>query len=82
MAETTGDSRTEEARSGAGGWAAALRGPWSVVWAIVTVVLGPAATTASVLDRANAAPLRHDGPRADRAQACHGSHPDRRRTAT
>ncbi|MEV6840190.1 hypothetical protein AB0N17_37820 [Streptomyces sp. NPDC051133] len=35
------------------------RGPWAVVCAAVTVVLGPAAVTASALDQANAAPLHH-----------------------
>ncbi|MEU6812715.1 hypothetical protein ABZ920_27800 [Streptomyces sp. NPDC046831] len=73
---------TEAAESGPAGWAAALRGYWTVICAIATVVLGPAAATASALDRANAAPLRHDGPRADRTQPCLASHPDRRRTAT
>ncbi|MER5398769.1 hypothetical protein [Streptomyces sp. NPDC002599] len=45
---------------------AAAWGPWAVVCAVVTVVLGPAAVTASALDRANAAPRHHtaraDGP--------------------
>ncbi|MER6676896.1 hypothetical protein [Streptomyces sp. NPDC000983] len=31
-------------------------GVWAVVCAVATVVLGPAAVTASALDRANAAP--------------------------
>lgn len=35
------------------------RGPWAVLCAVVTVVLGPAAVTASALDQANAAPLHH-----------------------
>jgi hypothetical protein len=35
------------------------RGPWAVVCAVVTVVLGPAAATASALDQANAAPQHH-----------------------
>ncbi|MFJ7334697.1 hypothetical protein ACIQU3_28340 [Streptomyces sp. NPDC101110] len=35
------------------------RGPWAVLCAAVTVVLGPAAVTASALDQANAAPLHH-----------------------
>ncbi|MET9757463.1 hypothetical protein ABZ016_00160 [Streptomyces sp. NPDC006372] len=35
----------------------APRGPWAVLCAAVTVVLGPAAVTASALDQANAAPL-------------------------
>lgn len=38
---------------------AAARGPWAVVCAVVTVVLGPMALTASTLDRANAAPRHH-----------------------
>ncbi|KAB1980537.1 hypothetical protein F8144_33980 [Streptomyces triticiradicis] len=62
--------RTAGARSPgpAAGRGAAARGPWAVVCAVVTVVLGPAAVTASALDRANAAPRHHtaraDGPRA------------------
>ncbi|MEV5102853.1 hypothetical protein ACFQ7G_36500 [Streptomyces massasporeus] len=39
--------------------AVAPRGPWAVLCAVVTVVLGPAAVTASALDQANAAPLHH-----------------------
>ncbi|MGW0499200.1 hypothetical protein ACWD0Z_28370 [Streptomyces sp. NPDC003007] len=39
--------------------ARAVRGPWAVLCAAVTVVLGPAAVTASALDQANAAPLHH-----------------------
>ncbi|GAA4291490.1 hypothetical protein GCM10023086_00340 [Streptomyces venetus] len=35
----------------------APRGPWAVLCAVATVVLGPAAATASALDQANAAPL-------------------------
>ncbi|GHD98008.1 hypothetical protein [Streptomyces alanosinicus] len=35
------------------------RGPWAAVRAAATVVLGPAAATASALDQANAAPLHH-----------------------
>ncbi|GGY39792.1 hypothetical protein [Streptomyces djakartensis] len=34
----------------------AARGPWAVLRAALTVVLGPAAATASALDQANAAP--------------------------
>ncbi|MET7984016.1 MULTISPECIES: hypothetical protein [unclassified Streptomyces] len=45
----------------------AARGPWAVVCAAATVVLGPAVVTASALDRANAAPLHHTV-RADRPQ--------------
>lgn len=32
---------------------------WTVVCAVATVVLGPAAVTASALDQANAAPMHH-----------------------
>ncbi|MEU1709351.1 hypothetical protein ABZ478_28990 [Streptomyces sp. NPDC005706] len=41
------------------GRARATRGPWAVVRAVATVVLGPAAVTASALDQANAAPPHH-----------------------
>ncbi|MGW7265438.1 hypothetical protein [Streptomyces sp. NPDC054842] len=44
---------------GTGRWTSALRGPWTVMCAVVTVVVGPAAATASALDRANAAPPLH-----------------------
>ncbi|MDQ1020158.1 hypothetical protein [Streptomyces afghaniensis] len=39
--------------------AGAARGPWAVLCAVATVVLGPAAATASALDQANAAPPYH-----------------------
>ncbi|MEY2248667.1 hypothetical protein AB8A21_38075 [Streptomyces sp. BF23-18] len=46
----------------------AARGPWAVLCAVATVVLGPAAVTASALDQANSAPRHHtartDGQRA------------------
>ncbi|MGW2636330.1 hypothetical protein [Streptomyces sp. NPDC001348] len=32
---------------------------WAVVCAVATVVLGPAAVTASALDQANKAPMHH-----------------------
>ena len=32
---------------------------WTVVCAVATVVLGPAAVTASALDQANKAPMHH-----------------------
>ncbi|MFJ5727753.1 hypothetical protein [Streptomyces paradoxus] len=44
------------------------RGPWAVLRAVVTVVLGPAAVTASALGQANAAPL-HEAVRADQTHA-------------
>ncbi|MBG0855922.1 hypothetical protein I2W78_29780 [Streptomyces spinoverrucosus] len=53
---------------GAGTWNGALRGPWTVLCAVATVVLGPAAVTASALDQANAAPLHHAA-KADQTQA-------------
>jgi hypothetical protein len=56
------------------------RGPWVALCAAVTVVLGPAAATASALDQANAAPLHH-GVRAGQAQACLPADSTRRRTA-
>ncbi|MGY1501452.1 hypothetical protein ACW4TU_33555 [Streptomyces sp. QTS52] len=53
--------RTERAggKRPSGGWAGAARNPWTVLCAVATVVLGPAAVTASALDQANAAPMRH-----------------------
>ncbi|MDX3753841.1 hypothetical protein ACWDBO_02415 [Streptomyces mirabilis] len=45
--------------AGARGWNTALRTPWAVACAVVTVLVGPAAATASALDRANAAPPHH-----------------------
>ena len=53
--------------AGAGGWNTALRTPWTVACAVVTVLVGPAAATASALDRANAAPPYH-------AHENHGTH--------
>ncbi|NEB06355.1 hypothetical protein [Streptomyces sp. SID13726] len=41
---------------------------WTVVCAVATVVLGPAAVTASALDQANAAPMHH-AVKADQTQA-------------
>ncbi|MFZ4152801.1 hypothetical protein [Streptomyces pseudogriseolus] len=39
-------------------WADTLRRPWTALVAAAAVVLGPAASTASALMQANAAPLR------------------------
>ncbi|MFF8937263.1 hypothetical protein ACF08O_21460 [Streptomyces paradoxus] len=47
------NNRDTEARTGS------TRGPWAVLCAVVTVVLGPAAATASALGQANAAPPHH-----------------------
>ncbi|MET7826529.1 hypothetical protein ABZT23_17760 [Streptomyces sp. NPDC005386] len=63
----------------AGGWANGVRGPWVVVCAAATVVLGPAAVTASALGQANAAPLRHTV-RAEQPQAYLPADLTRRRT--
>lgn len=52
-------SRTESSRGTASRTARTARGPWAVVCAVATVVLGPAAVTASALDQANAAPMHH-----------------------
>ncbi|MEV0635774.1 hypothetical protein AB0I77_12530 [Streptomyces sp. NPDC050619] len=51
---------------------------WTVVCAVATVVLGPAAVTASALDQANKAPMHH-AVRADQTQAYIPSDPARRR---
>ncbi|MFC9284710.1 hypothetical protein [Streptomyces collinus] len=40
-------------------WTRAARRPWTVACVVAAVVLGPAAATASALDRANAAPPLH-----------------------
>ncbi|WP_089101182.1 hypothetical protein [Streptomyces hyaluromycini] len=75
-------SRTE-ARSEAtekAGRVRASRGPWAVVCAVATVVLGPAAVTASALDQANAAPMHH-AVKAEQTQAYIPSDATRRRTA-
>ncbi|MFJ1970859.1 hypothetical protein ACIO93_19490 [Streptomyces sp. NPDC087903] len=71
-------SRTESTRTA--GWSRAARGPWTVVCAVATVILGPAAVTASALDQANAAPLHH-AVKADQKQAYIPTDPSRRRTA-
>jgi len=63
------------------GWAKAARSPWTVVCAVATVVLGPAAVTASALDQANAAPLYH-AVRADQTQAYIPSDASRRRAVS
>jgi hypothetical protein len=53
---------------------------WTVVCAVATVVLGPAAVTASALDQADKAPLHHVA-RADQTQAYLPADPARRRAA-
>ncbi|MDV9174984.1 hypothetical protein R6V09_33345 [Streptomyces sp. W16] len=62
------------------GWAKSAHGPWAVVCAVVTVILGPAAVTASALDQANAAPMHH-AVRADQTQAYIPTDSTRRRSA-
>lgn len=64
----------------AGGRVKTARGPWTVVCAVATVVLGPAAVTASALDQANAAPM-HRTVRAEQPQAYIPSDLARRRPA-
>ncbi|MFF0135191.1 hypothetical protein ACFYRN_01975 [Streptomyces sp. NPDC005227] len=54
-----GSPERAEAPERTAGWTKAVRGPWVVLCTVATVVLGPAAVTASALDRANAAPPRH-----------------------
>ncbi|MER6128826.1 hypothetical protein ABT173_40975 [Streptomyces sp. NPDC001795] len=81
-------SRTETKRTSA--WTEAVRNPWTVVCAVATVVLGPAAVTASALDQANRAPMYHAAKPGHapehlvgygQAQAYLPSDPTRRRTA-
>jgi hypothetical protein len=72
-------SRTHTTEN-ANGWTKAARGPWTVICAVATVVLGPAAVTASALDQANAAPLYH-AVKADQTQAYIPSDISRRRAA-
>ncbi|MFJ9628438.1 hypothetical protein ACIQPR_43900 [Streptomyces sp. NPDC091280] len=62
------------------GWTKSARGPWAVVCAVATVILGPAAVTASALDQANAAPMHH-AVRADQNQAYIPTDSTRRRSA-
>ncbi|MEV7977955.1 hypothetical protein [Streptomyces sp. NPDC086519] len=79
-------SRTEgrtEARAEAtekAGRVRSSRGPWAVLCAVATVVLGPAAVTASALDQANAAPMHH-AVKAEQTQAYIPSDLTRRRAA-
>ena len=72
-------SRTETTARTAG-WASAVRSPWAVVCAVATVVLGPAAVTASALDQANASPLHHAVKAGPMQQAYLSSDASRRRT--
>ncbi|MFD8820666.1 hypothetical protein ACFV23_56655 [Streptomyces sp. NPDC059627] len=77
------NSSRSEAREDAtekAGWTTSSRGAWAVVCAVATVVLGPAAVTASALDQANAAPMHHPV-RAEQTQAYIPSDATRRRTA-
>ena len=53
---------------------------WTVVCAVATVVLGPAAVTASALDQANKAPMHH-AVRVDQTQAYIPSDTGRRRVS-
>ncbi|MFE4970131.1 hypothetical protein [Streptomyces sp. NPDC056660] len=72
--EDTKDTKEQD------GWVRSARGPWAVVCAVATVVLGPAAVTASALDQANAAPMHH-AVRAEQTQAYIPSDVTRRRAA-
>ncbi|KUL39156.1 hypothetical protein [Streptomyces regalis] len=51
---------------------------WTVVATVATVVLGPAAVTASALDQANKAPMYH-AVKAEQTQGYIPSDPSRRR---
>ena len=81
MAEagTMNSSRAGSARERTG-WIRTARRPWAVVCAVATVVLGPAAVTASVLEQANAAPPHH-AVRPDPDRAGLPADTTRRRTA-
>ncbi|MPY33200.1 hypothetical protein FNH09_18605 [Streptomyces adustus] len=75
----TTDRRTHTTeREGGRPWAA--RSPWAVLCAVATVVLGPAAVTASALEQANRAPLHHAA-QAEQPQAYLPSDPGRRRAS-
>ncbi|MFE2304371.1 hypothetical protein ACFXAW_39950 [Streptomyces sp. NPDC059445] len=52
----TGGGQDTRAVEPSGGRVTGARRPWALLCAVATVVLGPAAVTASALDRANAAP--------------------------
>ncbi|QNP73116.1 hypothetical protein IAG44_29230 [Streptomyces roseirectus] len=58
-----------------------VRSPWTVLCAVVAVVLGPAAVTASALDQANRAPLHHAVVKADAQQGYIPADPGSRRRA-
>ncbi|MEW1779548.1 hypothetical protein [Streptomyces sp. NPDC086777] len=77
-AATRAEVPTRAAEKAGRAWSS--RGPWAVVCAVATVVLGPAAVTASALDQANAAPMHH-AVRAEQGQAYIPSDATRRRTA-
>ncbi|KUO03744.1 hypothetical protein [Streptomyces caeruleatus] len=53
---------------------------WTVVCAVASVVLGPAAVTASALDQANKAPMHH-AVKAEQTQAYIPTDLNRRRAA-
>ncbi|MER6535375.1 hypothetical protein ABT215_16520 [Streptomyces sp900105755] len=71
------EARTQVTEKAGRTWSS--RGPWAVVCAVATVVLGPAAVTASALDQADAAPMHH-AVRAEQTQAYIPSDATRRRT--
>ncbi|MET9408955.1 hypothetical protein ABZX90_24795 [Streptomyces sp. NPDC002935] len=78
--ETAGHTGSGADAEPADGWVKAALGPWTVVCAVATVVLGPAADTASALDQANAAPMHH-AVRAEQTRAYLPADLGRRRTA-
>ena len=79
--ETAGHTRRGADAEPADGRVKAERGPWTVVCAVATVVLGPAAVTASALDQANAAPMHQAARAAEQTQAYVPADLGRRRTA-
>ncbi|MEU9341232.1 hypothetical protein AB0D74_08430 [Streptomyces sp. NPDC048278] len=74
------EARTDATQATEKGGRGRSWGPWAVVCAVATVVLGPAAVTASALDQANAAPMHH-AVKAEQTQAYIPSDATRRRTA-
>ncbi|MGW0827614.1 hypothetical protein [Streptomyces sp. NPDC002845] len=58
-------SRTQNPQHAKKAWSKSLRNPLTVAGAVIAVVLGPSAVTASALQQANAAPLHHSAPDKD-----------------
>ncbi|MFE9769897.1 hypothetical protein ACFYPC_36135 [Streptomyces sp. NPDC005808] len=79
MSSGTGGRREREIPEKGADWARGARGSWTVFCVVATVVLGPAAVTASALEEANAAPMYHPV-KVEQTQAYIPSDPGRRKT--